>query len=98
MLLLRSNERRAVSQILLGAPRSDGTGPNPAAAYPPLYYAYGALAYEMSIDQSLLARLTMMRLAGSRATRFNGWFRLVDSSGAFRRRLATIFNQPTSQD
>jgi hypothetical protein len=44
--------------------RKDGSGPNAAGNYPPLYYAYGALAYRLSPDTSVLARLTAVRLAG----------------------------------
>ena len=44
--------------------RKDGSGPNPAGNYPPLYYAYGAIAYRLSPDTSLLARATAVRLAG----------------------------------
>lgn len=51
--------RRAPSSI-----RKDGSGPNPAGNYPPLYYAYGALAYRLSPDTSVLARVTAVRLAG----------------------------------
>ena len=43
--------------------RKDGTGPNAAANYPPLYYAYEAVAYKLSPDRSLLGRLFFMRLA-----------------------------------
>ena len=45
------------------AARKNGTGPNAAANYPPLYYAYEAVAYKLSPAQSLLGRLFFMRLA-----------------------------------
>jgi 4-amino-4-deoxy-L-arabinose transferase-like glycosyltransferase len=45
------------------AARKNGTGPNAAANYPPLYYAYEAVAYKLSPSQSLLGRLFFMRLA-----------------------------------
>lgn len=43
--------------------RKDGTGPNAVAQNPPLYYALQAVVYRLSPDHSLLARLTLMRLA-----------------------------------
>ena len=43
--------------------RSNGPGPNAAGNYPPLYYAYEAVAYRLSPDQGLLGRLFAMRLA-----------------------------------
>jgi hypothetical protein len=43
--------------------RKDGTGPNAAANYPPVYYAYEAVAYTVSPARSLLGRLFFMRLA-----------------------------------
>ena len=43
--------------------RKNGTGPNAAANYPPLYYAYEAVAYELSPARSLLGRMFFMRLA-----------------------------------
>ena len=45
------------------ADRKNGTGPNPAANYPPLYYAYAAVAYKISPWRSLLGRMFFMRLA-----------------------------------
>ena len=45
------------------ADRKNGTGPNAAANYPPLYYGYEAIAYEISPDRGLLGRLFFMRLA-----------------------------------
>ncbi|HEX7297885.1 MAG TPA: glycosyltransferase family 39 protein [Solirubrobacteraceae bacterium] len=45
------------------AQRKDGTGPNAVAPNPPLYYAYAALAYRLSPNQSLLGRLFAMRAA-----------------------------------
>jgi 4-amino-4-deoxy-L-arabinose transferase-like glycosyltransferase len=46
-----------------GAAYKNGSGPNSAANYPPLYYAYEALAYRLSPWQSELGRLFIMRLA-----------------------------------
>jgi 4-amino-4-deoxy-L-arabinose transferase-like glycosyltransferase len=43
--------------------RKDGSGPNSAANYPPLYYAYEAVAYRLSPARSLLGRMYVMRLA-----------------------------------
>jgi 4-amino-4-deoxy-L-arabinose transferase-like glycosyltransferase len=45
------------------AQRQDGTGPNAIAQNPPLYYAYEAVAYRLSPDQSLLGRLFALRAA-----------------------------------
>jgi 4-amino-4-deoxy-L-arabinose transferase-like glycosyltransferase len=42
--------------------RKDGSGPNSAANYPPLYYAYEAVAYRISPWRSELGRLFTMRL------------------------------------
>jgi hypothetical protein len=41
----------------------NGSGPNSAANYPPLYYAYEAVAYTVSPVRSPLGRLFVMRLA-----------------------------------
>ena len=43
--------------------RKNGSGPNSAANYPPLYYAYEAVVYKLSPSRSELARLFVMRLA-----------------------------------
>jgi 4-amino-4-deoxy-L-arabinose transferase-like glycosyltransferase len=43
--------------------RKNGSGPNSAANYPPLYYAYEAVAYKLSPWRSELGRLFVMRLA-----------------------------------
>ena len=43
--------------------RRNTTGPNPAAINPPLYYAYATVAWKLSPDQSLLGRLSAVRLA-----------------------------------
>ena len=45
------------------ADRKNGTAPNAAANYPPLYYGYEAIAYEISPARGLLGRLFFMRLA-----------------------------------
>jgi 4-amino-4-deoxy-L-arabinose transferase-like glycosyltransferase len=55
----------AVSRQLDALPpaaRKNGTGPNAVANNPPLYYALEAVAYRLSPDGSLLARLWVMRL------------------------------------
>lgn len=57
----------ALEDRLADAPasaRKDGSAGNPAGNYPPLYYAYGAIAYRLSPDTSVLARMTAVRLAG----------------------------------
>jgi 4-amino-4-deoxy-L-arabinose transferase-like glycosyltransferase len=41
----------------------NGSGPNPAANYPPLYYVYEAVAYRLTPSHSELTRLFVMRLA-----------------------------------
>jgi 4-amino-4-deoxy-L-arabinose transferase-like glycosyltransferase len=53
-------------RLIAGLPasdRKDGSGPNSAGTYPPLYYAYEAVAYTISPFRSLLGRLFVMRLA-----------------------------------
>jgi 4-amino-4-deoxy-L-arabinose transferase-like glycosyltransferase len=55
-----------VSKTLSALPdaaRKNGSGPNAVAQNPPLYYAYEALAYRISPNQSLLGRLFAMRVA-----------------------------------
>jgi predicted membrane protein DUF2142 len=55
-----------VSRKLDGLPkalRKNGSGPNAVAQNPPLYYAYEALAYRLSPNQSLLGRVFAMRVA-----------------------------------
>jgi 4-amino-4-deoxy-L-arabinose transferase-like glycosyltransferase len=47
------------------AERKNGTGPNAAANYPPVYYAYEAVAYKISPWRSLLGRMFVMRLAST---------------------------------
>jgi 4-amino-4-deoxy-L-arabinose transferase-like glycosyltransferase len=57
---------RSVSEQLEHVPaaqRKDGSGPNSIAQNPPLYYAYEALAYRLSPDQSLFGRLFALRAA-----------------------------------
>ncbi len=56
-------EERAYAQVARDARRDDGTGPNPVAQNPPLYYAYSAAAYNLGTAWSLPTRLTLMRLA-----------------------------------
>jgi hypothetical protein len=41
----------------------NGSGPNSAAHYPPLYYAYEAVVYKLTPSHSELTRLFVMRLA-----------------------------------
>lgn len=48
---------------LPAAKRKDGTGPNAVAQNPPLYYAYEAVAYRLSPNQSVLGRLFTLRVA-----------------------------------
>ncbi len=45
------------------AARNPATGPNAAAANPPVYYLYAAAAWELTPDRSLLGRLMSVRLA-----------------------------------
>jgi hypothetical protein len=56
----------ATNQEIARLPRTawkNGTGPNAVAQNPPLYYLYGALAYTLSPNRSLLGRLFAVRLA-----------------------------------
>ena len=46
-----------------GAIRRDGSGPNAAGGYPPLYYVYGAAAYHLAPDRSPLGRVFTVRMA-----------------------------------
>ena len=48
---------------LPGSAYKNGSAPNSAANYPPLYYAYEAVAYRVSPVRSELGRLFAMRLA-----------------------------------
>jgi 4-amino-4-deoxy-L-arabinose transferase-like glycosyltransferase len=43
--------------------RKNGSGPNALAQNPPLYYAYEAIAYRLSPNQSFFGRLFAMRVA-----------------------------------
>ncbi|HEV3001516.1 MAG TPA: DUF2142 domain-containing protein [Solirubrobacteraceae bacterium] len=45
------------------AARNAATGPNAAAANPPVYYLYAAAVWELTPDRSLLGRLMSVRLA-----------------------------------
>jgi 4-amino-4-deoxy-L-arabinose transferase-like glycosyltransferase len=54
---------RVAEEHISAAQRRDGTGPNAIAQNPPLYYAYEALAYRLSPDQSLLGRVFALRAA-----------------------------------
>jgi hypothetical protein len=54
--------RRELDQLPDSAYK-DGSGPNSAAHYPPLYYAYEALVYKLTPSHSELTRLFVMRMA-----------------------------------
>ena len=45
------------------AAKTDATGPNAAAANPPVYYLYASAVWELTPDRSLLGRLMSVRLA-----------------------------------
>ena len=45
------------------AARNDATGPNAAAANPPLYYLYASAGWQLTPDRSLLGRLESARVA-----------------------------------
>jgi 4-amino-4-deoxy-L-arabinose transferase-like glycosyltransferase len=49
------------------AGRKNGSGPNPIANNPPLYYWAGAAIYKLSPDTSLTARLFLLRLCSTLA-------------------------------
>jgi 4-amino-4-deoxy-L-arabinose transferase-like glycosyltransferase len=53
--------RRAAARLPRGA-RRDGGGPNAAAANPPLYYGYEAIAYRAAAGTSIFGRLYAMRV------------------------------------
>ena len=44
--------------------RTDGDGPNPASANPPLYYLYGAIAYRVAHAGTTFGRLYAIRIWG----------------------------------
>lgn len=54
----------ARSEAASGLPADDGSGPNAAASYPPLYYVATAAAYLVSPDRSITGRLLSMRMVG----------------------------------
>jgi hypothetical protein len=54
--------KRALGDLPSSA-RNDGSGPNSAANYPPLYYAYEAVVYRLSPWRSELGLMFVMRLA-----------------------------------
>jgi 4-amino-4-deoxy-L-arabinose transferase-like glycosyltransferase len=57
---------KRVSRSLQDMPasaRKNGSGPNAVGQNPPLYYAYEAIAYRLSPNQSLFGRLFAMRVA-----------------------------------
>ena len=67
------------------AARKDGTGPNAAANYPPLYYAYEAVAYEASPARSLLGRIFFMRLATTLLLVITVWLTWLIAAELFAR-------------
>jgi hypothetical protein len=56
-------EERRYMDILKDAPVDDGSGPNPIAKNPPLYYAYQVLPYYLGSLGDLWDQLVVMRLA-----------------------------------
>ena len=79
--------RRVEKQLdeLPASARKDGTGPNAAANYPPLYYAYEAVAYDLSPSRSLLGRLFFMRLATTLLLVVTVWLTWLIASELFSR-------------
>ena len=78
----RMNARLAA---LPASARKDGTGPNAAANYPPAYYVYEAVAYELSPSRSLLGRLFFMRLATTLLLVGTVWLTWLIASELFTR-------------
>jgi hypothetical protein len=56
-------EERRYMDRLADAPEDDGSGPNPIAKNPPLYYAYQVVPYYVGSLGDFWDRLTVMRLA-----------------------------------
>jgi 4-amino-4-deoxy-L-arabinose transferase-like glycosyltransferase len=80
-----------LAQTRLHPSQSDGGGPNPAAANPPLFYLYSDLAYWASGSDNLFGRLYAMRLWGVVLLLANvvaGWLLAGEVLG--RRRLAQL--------
>jgi hypothetical protein len=65
--------------------RKDGTGPNAAASYPPLYYLYEAAAYDVSPARGLLGRMFFMRLATTLFLVVTVWLTWLIASELFAR-------------
>lgn len=71
--------------------RTDGSGPNPASANPPLYYLYADIAYLADYDGTAFGRLYAMRLWGIlllAATALGAWLLAGETLG--RRRLPQL--------
>lgn len=75
--------------------RKNGTGPNPAANYPPLYYAYEAVVYRLSPIRGYLGRMFVMRLATTALFVVTVWLAWLVAAellaAAWARFLATAF-------
>ncbi len=56
-------EHAAWERAARDAPRDDGSGPNPLAQNPPLYYLYETIPYHVGSGWSLPTRLLLLRLA-----------------------------------
>jgi hypothetical protein len=54
---------KEVERSVRNDPQNNGSGPNPLAQNPPLYYGYEAAAYHLSPDRSVLGRFFAMRMA-----------------------------------
>jgi 4-amino-4-deoxy-L-arabinose transferase-like glycosyltransferase len=67
------------------AQRKNGSGPNAVAHNPPLYYAYEAVAYRLSPDRSLFARLFAMRAASVLLYVLTVWLVWLIAAEAFTR-------------
>jgi predicted membrane protein DUF2142 len=58
-------EKERYGAILAQAPKDDGSGPNPIAKNPPLYYAYQVVPYLIGNLGDLWTTLAVMRLASA---------------------------------
>jgi Predicted membrane protein (DUF2142) len=76
---------KALLDKLPPSARKDGTGPNAAANYPPAYYVYEAVAYEISPARSLLGRLFFMRLATTLLLVITVWLTWLIAAELFTR-------------
>jgi 4-amino-4-deoxy-L-arabinose transferase-like glycosyltransferase len=86
-------EERRYDEILRKAPKDDGSGPNPIAKNPPLYYAYQVVPYYLGSLGDLWDQLIVMRLASGLlvliATAFT-WFAAAELfAAAWPRVIAT---------